>query len=231
MERLVVGRVRGVFGLRGAVRVELLTDDPAARFAVGSTVHREGDDAPLTIAWARADGPGFLVRFREVTTREEADELRDVYLEAGVTASLPDEEYYWHEVIGSQVRTTGGEDLGRVVDIFRTGGAEIYTVTGGPRGEVLVPAVKSVVRTFTPREGLIVVDPDALDLPPRRPQRPRGRRSSRLGAPAGEPVSRARATPVTDGEVDPGAQPTPRVDEPQQTGSGELAGPGAPSDG
>src|SRR5437764_1474739 len=63
-DRLVVGLVRAVSGLRGAVRVEILSDNPD-RFAVGSVLHREGDDAPLTILSAHRDGPGLLVRFRE----------------------------------------------------------------------------------------------------------------------------------------------------------------------
>ena len=54
-DRLVVGLVRGVHGLRGAVRVEILSDNPD-RFAVGNVLHREGDDRPLTILSAQRDG-------------------------------------------------------------------------------------------------------------------------------------------------------------------------------
>ena len=85
-ERLVVALVRGVHGLRGAVRVEVLTDHPETRFAKGRVLHREGDDRPLTIASAEAvaDGPGWRVRFDEVTTRETADTLRG----GGITRSI-----------------------------------------------------------------------------------------------------------------------------------------------
>ena len=38
--------VRGVHGLRGAIRVEVLTDDPEKRFAAGSVLHREGSERP-----------------------------------------------------------------------------------------------------------------------------------------------------------------------------------------
>jgi hypothetical protein len=61
-------------------------------------------------------------------------------------------------------------------------------VTGGPRGEVLVPLVRAVVVEFAPHDGRIVVDPEALDLGPLRVRRPRGRRSSRLGRPATRPL-------------------------------------------
>ncbi|HSH20999.1 MAG TPA: ribosome maturation factor RimM [Candidatus Caenarcaniphilales bacterium] len=163
--RLVVGLVRGVHGLRGAVRVEVLTDDEA-RFRPGSVVHPEGSRRRLTVVEARADRPsGLLVRFEEVRDRSEADKLREQYLEAEPPAEpLGDATYYWHEIIGSHVVTHAGEALGTVHDVFRAGEAEVYVVRPERGPEVLVPAVASVVMELAPREGRIVVDADALGL-------------------------------------------------------------------
>ena len=87
----MVALVRGVHGLNGAVRAEVLTDRPEDRFVVGHVLYREGDGRPLTIASAEAvaDGPGWRLRFREVSTRDGADGLRGAYLEASVR---PDED-------------------------------------------------------------------------------------------------------------------------------------------
>src|SRR6478752_6417328 len=119
-ERLVVGLFRGVHGLNGAVRVEVLTDRPEDRFVAGTVLHREGDDRSLTIATAEAvaDGPGWRIRFREVSSRDGADALRGAYLESVVR---PEEDlargsYYWHEVIGCAVRGIDGAELGTVKD-------------------------------------------------------------------------------------------------------------------
>jgi 16S rRNA processing protein RimM len=62
------------------------------------------------------------------------------------------------------VHTTAGEALGTVRDVFRAGAGEVYVVSGGPRGEVLVPGVKSVVVELAPEEGRLVVDAVALGL-------------------------------------------------------------------
>jgi 16S rRNA processing protein RimM len=178
-QRLVVGLVRGVHGLRGAVRVEVLSDDPA-RFSKDSILHLEGSTDPLTVVWSQADEPGILVRFRELLTREAADTLRDRYLEADVqTHALATDAVYWHEVEGAHVVTTGGEALGTVEEVFRAGGSEVFVVRGGPRGELYVPAVKAVITDFAPHEGRIVLDPDALGLEDQRGRRPRGRRTTR----------------------------------------------------
>src|SRR4051794_8972432 len=88
-DRLVVGLVRGVHGLRGAVRVEVLTDHPESRFAPGAVLHREGGTEALTVAAAEpvADGPGWRLQFREVPDRAAAERLRGAYLEAVVPPS------------------------------------------------------------------------------------------------------------------------------------------------
>jgi len=190
--RLVVALVRGAHGLQGTVRVEILTDRPEDRYAVGSILHREGSDDPLTVAWssAVADGPGWRIRFTEVPDREAAQELMGAYLEieAGPDATLPRGAYFWHEVIGATVTSPSGEVLGTVRDVYRSGGAEVYVVGGGPYGEFDVPGVRDFVRIFAPRRGEIVVDPVALDLTSptdrssgagERPRAPRRRAGSR----------------------------------------------------
>jgi 16S rRNA processing protein RimM len=166
--RLVVALVRGVHGLDGTVRVEVLTDQPADRFAPGAVLHREGSQESLTIAAAAAvaDGPGWRLRFREVRDRTAAESLRGAYLESAVdpSGSLARGEYYWHEVIGATVSAVDGTELGTVRDVYRAGGAEVLVVAGGPIGEFDVPAVRAFVRIFAPRRGEIVVDAEALDL-------------------------------------------------------------------
>jgi 16S rRNA processing protein RimM len=164
-ERLVVGQVRGFHGLKGTVRVESLTDRPDERFAVGRTLFREGTKAPLTITEAAPDNLGWRLRFAQVPDRTAAESLRDVYLEAVVAPGeeLAGDEFYWHEIIGVKVSDVDGTPLGEVVDVYRAGGAEVVVVRG-PAGELDVPLVRSIVRTFAPAKGEIVVDGDALGL-------------------------------------------------------------------
>jgi 16S rRNA processing protein RimM len=206
---LVVALVRGAHGLRGAVRVEILTDNPELRYAPGGTLFREGDDRPLTIDWssAVADGPGWRLHFAEVHDRSSAEALKGAYLESvvGAEAALARGEYFWHEVIGSTVSHVDGTILGTVRDVYRSGGAEIYTVAGGPYGEFDVPGVRAFVRVFAPRRGEIVIDAEALDLsPPKRapgdagrPKAPRRRPGPRRPrpetGPAAPPASEAGA--------------------------------------
>ena len=179
-QRLVVALVRGLHGLRGAVRVEVLTDRPQQRFRKGVVLYPEGSGAPLTIASAEpvADGPGWRLRFEEVPTRDDADRLRGAYLEtvAHPAGELARGEVYWHEVIGSTVRDLEGADLGTVQDVYRVSENEVYIVRGEPYGTFDLPAVRPFIRVFAPRRGEIVIDPEALDLQAPKRRLPEGER-------------------------------------------------------
>lgn len=201
----MVALVRGVHGLYGAVRVEVLTDHPDDRFVPGAVLFREGDPHALTIASAEAiaDGPGWRIRFREIGSRDGADTLRGAYLEAPVR---PEEDlargsYYWHEVIGTSVRGLDGAELGTVQDIYRVAENEVFVVSGGLFGSFDLPAVRAFIRIFAPRRGEIVVDAEALDL---RPPRSREPDPDRPKAPRRR--SHTRATPAPDsGDAPPTA--------------------------
>ena len=179
----MVALVRGLRGLRGQVRVELLTDRPEDRFLTGARLFLEGTQQALTIAEAEpvADGPGWWLQFREIRHRDEAEALRDRYLEI-VAPDEPREpgRWMWHELEGLAVRSSAGEDLGTIADIYRAGGAEVFVVRG-PRGELDVPGVRGIVVDLAPERGEMIVDLESLALDARPVEdedyvRPRDRR-------------------------------------------------------
>ena len=221
----MVALVRGVHGLRGAVRVEVLTDRPEQRFVPGAVLYPEGSDTPLTIAGADAvqDGPGWRLRFAEITSRDAADRLREAYLETETrpASDLGRGEVYWHEVIGCPVRGLDGAELGVVQDVYRVADNEVYVVGGGAYGQFDLPAVRAFIRIFAPRRGEIVIDADALDLQPRtarpsgedRPRAPRRRSRKPRPVPGIEPGATKEPAPERDplgegGPGDPAPDPT-----------------------
>ena len=235
-ERVTVGLVHGLHGLRGAVRVEVLSDEPG-RFVVGSVLFADGDDQPLTITWTGPAKPGLLVRFVGLESREAVEYLRNRYLEARMGQPLPAGTYYWHQLRGLVVTTTSGDALGTVADVFRAGEAEVYVVRGGPLGEIMVPSVKGVVVELDPAEGRLVVDAVALNLPSKPPRRRRRqevtRRSRKAARAARSEVLRAEAkardeasaTQATDQSQpsEPAAQPASGARREPPEGGGDPA--------
>ena len=210
--RLVVGQVRGLHGLDGAVRVEVLTDRPEERFAAGQVLHVEGDGRRLTVEASQAveDGPGWRLRFVEAPNRQSAEWLREAYLEVEVDreADLEAGAAYWHEVIGSTVRDSKGVELGKVADVYRAGETEVYVVRGSAVGEFDLASVRDVITTFAPERGELIVDETVLDLAgpvveaPERTAKPRRRhRYSRHGKGARPAAADAKSTEAGSAEA------------------------------
>ena len=115
--QLVVGRITRPHGVRGEVSVEVHTDEPDRRFAVGSVLATDPADAgPLTVASTRWHTGRLLVIFAGVADRNQAEDLRGIWLtldsaQAGPTDD-PD-EFHDHELIGLAVVTVSGEPVGR----------------------------------------------------------------------------------------------------------------------
>src|SRR5690349_3011238 len=102
--RLAVAHVLSAKGLRGGLRLEVLTDAPE-RLEPGSTVFVDGE--ARTIVGAETGGRSTVVYLEGVTTREGAEALAGRYLDADVP-DLPDDAYYWHDLIGLRVESESG---------------------------------------------------------------------------------------------------------------------------
>ena len=71
--------------------------------------------------------------------------------------SLPEGQYYHHQIIGLKVRTTQGELVGTITDVL-TGKSNDNYIVQGTRGEVLIPAIEDVVQSIDFDQGFITIE-------------------------------------------------------------------------
>jgi 16S rRNA processing protein RimM len=159
---LVIGRVAGVHGLRGELKVDILTDDPD-RFGLLERVFVGLEDEE-PVSWPlegyRLHKGRALLKLANCDDRPAADALRGYLIQVPLEEALPLEEgqYFEHQVIGLDVWTADGEYLGKVVEILYTGANEVYVIGGGPAGrELLIPAIEEVVLEVDLEGGRLVV--------------------------------------------------------------------------
>ena len=161
-DAVVVARVNGPHGRDGALNIELLSDLPG-RFDVGRELIVDGN--AVSISEARQTGPSSaLVRLEGINNRGQAAALAGKFLSAlpDESASLDDGEFFHYQLIGMQVRTEDGEELGEIKEILETGSNDVYIVRG-PAGEVLIPAVAHVLTDVDVSSGVMLVRlPDGL---------------------------------------------------------------------
>jgi 16S rRNA processing protein RimM len=154
---LAVGQIIGVHGIRGELKVKVLTDY-GERFAAGSRLLIEGESSPRAVLATREHKGYLLVRMAGITSRNEAEVLRRRYLlvEREQAMPLAENEFYEDDLVGLGVVTTAGQFLGELVEVLWTGANEVYVVQG-ELGEVLLPAIAEVIQAVDlQREEMVV---------------------------------------------------------------------------
>lgn len=147
---LAVGRVSRPHGVRGELRVVLLTDYPG-RLGQHAYFYLASPDSPemvrrYPVEKLRRHKEVLLLKLGGCDDRNGAEELRGQLVQIPTEEAVPLEEgeYYDFQLIGVNVEAESGESLGQVVEVLKTGANDVYVVRGS-WGEVLLPAVKDVV--------------------------------------------------------------------------------------
>ena len=155
---LAVGKLHRPHGLRGEIRMEVLTDFPE-RLVPGMTLYLGPGHQTATLLSSRWHKHDLLVAFEGYQDREGVAVLRNqlVQVRADDRPQLPEGEYYHHQLLGLRVLDEAGNTLGELAEILVTGANDVYVVRA-PRGEeVLLPAIDSVVLDVDLKRGLMRV--------------------------------------------------------------------------
>lgn len=165
-DRLRVGRLTKPHGLKGAIKLELFTDNPEVRFAPGSTFSVQvPDDSPwfgktITIRelkWFNEHPVGF---FEEIADRTAAESIVKAILwidQSEAESLVEPDAWYGHQLAGLSVRRDG-QEIGTVTEVQHFPAQDILVVKT-PRGEVLVPFVSAIVPEVNIEERFISVTP------------------------------------------------------------------------
>lgn len=160
-EEVILGRVNGVFGIRGELRLFLY--NPTSDLLVGGAdvVLRteDGTRTPVRLTSRPGAGKRILGRIKGVNNPEAARALMGadiLYPKAGLP-DLEEDVYYHHELIGVPVRTESGEKLGTLREIVSSGDVDLWVVRG-PAGEAYIPAVGDEIVQVVPGVEIIVTD-------------------------------------------------------------------------
>ncbi len=156
--QLVVGRIGRAHGVQGEATIEVRTDDPDIRFAVGQKLTL-ADGRSLAISGNRWHNQILLLSFAGINDRNQVEALRDQLLYAEVdTNSTEPGEYHFQQLIGSQVVLPDGSNLGLVSEVVQLPGQDLLSVAS-KKGEVLIPMVKQIILSIDVAKKIIQVNP------------------------------------------------------------------------
>ncbi len=149
-EYVTVGYIRRAHGIGGCVRIESLTDNPTRFETLTEALVEIGGKRTLYhVEKCSAASKGWLVKFKGVDDRSEADKLKSGYLliEAPKLPELEEGNYYLFDLIGMSVYTTSGELLGEITDVQQYPANDVYIIEG-EKGKLLLPAIRDVVKNI-----------------------------------------------------------------------------------
>lgn len=158
---ICVGAIAGAFGVHGELRIKSFTADPLAiEDYVPLTDETGGRSIDLELL--REIKNGYAARIEGVDTKEDADALKGLRLFArrDQLPSLPDDEYYYSDLVDLAVFDTGGQQIGKVKAVHNHGAGDLLEViVPGQSKTVLLPFTLDAVPTVDLSAGRIVADP------------------------------------------------------------------------
>ena len=142
--RICVGAVAGAHGVKGDVRIKTFTENPMDIAAYGALLDEAGQNT-FVILNTYPDKMGARVRFRNVTSRSQAEALRGtrLYVERDHLPELDEEDFYHTDLIGLTAVTVQGEKLGMVKAVHNFGSADLLEIEGQfiPFTKINVPEI------------------------------------------------------------------------------------------
>jgi len=156
---LVVATVGRPHGLRGDVFVDLRTDIPEERFAIGQVLGTSPDQGTLTVSNARIQNGRWVLGFEEIPDRTAAETLTGLELTIDADDSDEEEAWYSHELVGMRAELPDGTPVGKISAIDQ-GAAHDFLILSEPNGaKTLIPFVKEIVPEVNNAGGVVVLTP------------------------------------------------------------------------
>ncbi|MEF9933644.1 MAG: ribosome maturation factor RimM [Clostridium sp.] len=147
---LKVGQILKPHGVRGEVKVYPLTDD-YKRYTKLKSVFTTKDEVKfdsIEIESVKFVKEFPVIKLKGINTVNDAEKLRQeyIYVDRDNAVKLPDDAYFIADLIGMNVITDEGEELGVLVSVFPTGSNDVYEVKSpNHKKNILLPAIKDVI--------------------------------------------------------------------------------------
>lgn len=160
--RLNVGRIGRAHGILGEATIEVRTDEPERRFAVGAEVLTE--TGKLIVSSARVHNGILLLGFKGIKDRNEIEKLRNTLLYAEVDINEPgldEDDYHVQQLIGLRAELEDGSEFGVVTDVLNLPAQDCLAIKT-KNGEVLIPFVHQLVPIVDISAKRVVVIPPVI---------------------------------------------------------------------
>lgn len=163
MDKICIGQIVNVHGIRGGLKVRHLTDD-LERFYELDYVYIEDPKTKevrrFDIEKAQAHKGFILMYLKGYGNINEVEYLKNryLYIEKSQRKELGEDTYFIQDLIGLAVESDKEGPLGVLKDVIQAGSSEVYIIRGGQYGEVMIPAAKRFIKEVDIKKGKMKVE-------------------------------------------------------------------------
>ena len=155
-----IGQIVNTNGLKGVIKVKPFTDNIKEYESFKSIYIQKKDQlVEFKIEQVRYVKNMVLLKLEGIDDINEAEKYRNYYIkvERNKMPKLPEDSYYIVDLLGCEVTTVEGELLGKVDDVFPTGSNDVYVVKDENGKQILIPAIKDVIKSIDISNKKIIV--------------------------------------------------------------------------
>ena len=160
IEYLDIGKIVNTHGIKGELKIMPLTDDPR-RYDLLKTalVEKNGSLQDYKVESVKYFKNLVLLKLKGIDTIEDAEKMKNLILKIHRkdAVKLPEGSYFVCDLIGCEVKDINGVFLGKLEDILQTGSNDVYVVREKEE-EILIPALKTVLKNIDIEQKSIIVD-------------------------------------------------------------------------
>lgn len=163
MKYIEIGKIVGTHGIKGEVKILPDTDFRSERFQKNNQLYLKFQDRmmPIIIDSHREFKSIELVAFNQIKDINEVQKYVGcpVYVDRDTLGDLPENEFYYDDLIGMNAITVRGERIGIVEDLVDVPQGVILTIRKADGKTAMVPFVDEFIKAVRFEEKTIVIAP------------------------------------------------------------------------
>ncbi len=159
-----IARIVNTFGIRGELKIISETDFEEERFRSGNhlyIIHKE-QEIEVTVDAVRPQKGCYIISFKEFTNINDVEHFKGGYLaiDPEQQQDLEEDAFYYHQIIGLNVETIEGRQLGTIKEILELGSNDVWVVKRIENGkkDALIPYIDDIVKSVDLENKLVMVE-------------------------------------------------------------------------
>lgn len=158
-EYVNIGKIANTHGIKGELKIIPLTDDKT-RYEDLEYVFIEDETDKFYIEKIWYNKNLVMIKFKNFDNINDVLKFKNKFINVHKEnlVKLPEDTYFIFDLIGIDVYTSDNTKIGSIKDVLQTGANDVYIINNGKK-EILIPAVKEIVKEVNLNEKTMIIEP------------------------------------------------------------------------